>query len=330
MWALLKKGVLSAAMVALSWIWRMPLRWFFRPRLVFMVYPGSRRYIRKFLFDWVYEHVPMPNIIPIGLIVRPGMIGVYASTRELLLEVDGHRLREVTEQIPAAFPFARSVSLAGSWPSLCRKAGFSAATPPLVDAALGTAYAMDRVCEAMVKRRGKEPSEACLCVLGGGGFVGNVLLPRIRDGYRRIVVVDPCYAAEEVDGSIHRSNDGRRIGEADAVLVLTPRGDDVAEHVEHAAAGQVWGDDTFPDMTASTQQRLRDAGVELFKTAMVDPSLSFIPPLPTFGRRRVPGCLISALVNERRPGVVELDEFYAVADELGLEARLFPHGADSR
>jgi hypothetical protein len=81
-------------------------------------------------------------------------------------------------------------------------------------------------------------------------------------------------------------------------------------------------------MTPAAQRRLVDAGVRLFKTSMVDSSLRFIPPLPTFGRSNVPGCLISAMVNEKKPRVTDLDEFYAIADQMGLEAKLFPHRQD--
>ena len=66
----------------------------------------------------------------------------------------------------------------------------------ILDATLGTVYAMQRVCEAMVRRRGLAPAEARLAVLGGGGFVGRELLPRLEGRYRTLIAVDPCYTVD--------------------------------------------------------------------------------------------------------------------------------------
>ena len=312
-----------------SCLWQLLLKHCWRPKLVFMVYPGSKKYITRYIFRFLYDHLPIPDISPLGLIIRPDMVGVYATTKYPLAEVSKQQLATTTHGITKAFPYARSVSLSGSWPSLLRKAGLSNSSPPLTDATLGTVYAMERICEKMVQLRNKSTDTAKLCILGGGGFVGKGLLPVIRNRYGAVMVIDPCYQETTLDGNVTCTRDPKWIGAADAVLVLTPRGDDAMQYSTYAVVGQVWGDDTFPDMSPATQKSIKDQGALLFKTAMIDKTLRFIPQLPTFGLNHVPGCLISAMVNEIKPGIQEITRFYEIADTLGLEPALFPHGKHS-
>jgi hypothetical protein len=141
-----------------------------------------------------------------------------------------------------------------------------------------------------------------------------------------VVAIDPCYRETTSDGNVTYTTDPKWISAADAVLVLTPKGDDAMQYTTYAQVDQIWGDDTFPDMSSATQRSIREKGALLFKTAMIDKTLRFIPRLPTFGINHVPGCLISALVNEKNPGTHDITHFYEIADALGLEPKLFPHG----
>jgi len=293
-----------------------------------MVYPGNRRYRDKLVSERLLPWLGLPDLVPIGLLKSGGRWGLYATAQDLLNEVDDERLAEVTAAIGTTFPSARSVSLAARWPSLLEKAGIPHDRAPLVNATLGTVYAMDRVCAEMVRRCDKPPEQATLAILGGGGFVGRRLLPRLVGRYGRVVAVDTAYAQpEEADGAL-RTGDPSVLGDADAVLVLTPRGDDAAPYARFARTGQVWGDDTFPDMQPATQREFLRRGARLYKTSLVDETLRFVPPLPTFGSNHVPGCLVAAIVNERRPGLTDVDEFYREADQAGLRARLFEHRDD--
>ncbi len=107
------------------------------------------------------------------IIIRPDMVGVYATTKYPLADVSTKQLAATTTGTTQRFPYAPSVSLSGSWPSYLSKAGLSNSTPPLIDATLGTVYAMDRICTEMIRLRNKITGKSRLCILGGGGFVGN-------------------------------------------------------------------------------------------------------------------------------------------------------------
>ena len=324
----IKLSLSSTIVIIASWSWRLIFRWCWRPKLVFMFYPGSDKYITNYMFKWVYEHFPIPDITPLGLILKPGMIGVYATTKDVLQNVEDSRLNEVTSKITTFFPSARSVSLAGSWPSMLQKAGIPNNRPPLVDASFGTIYTMDKICAKMVSKKRKETKDAILCVLGGGGFIGKGLLPKIKNHYKQIFAIDPIYAQDETEENTTFSNNPAHISKADAVLVLTPTGDDAAPYTQFAKNGQIWGDDTFPDMSTQTRAKFKNAGVKLYKPAMVDESFRFVPPLPTFGINRIPGCLISGMVNEVKQGVIDIDSFYKIADTLQIKAKLFLHRKD--
>lgn len=325
----IKLSFSSVIVISASWSWRFLFRWCWRPRLVFMFYPGSEKYIQRYMFKWVYKYIPIPYIAPLGLMLKPGMIGVYATAKNALQDVDASRLEEITSKIPTYFPFARSVSLAGSWPSMLQKAKIPNSRPPLVDASFGTIYTMDKICEKMVSKRDKKVKDAILCIIGGGEFIGKGLLPIIKNNYKQIFTIDPIYEEDATDENTTFSCDPTHITKADAVLVLTPTGDDSAPYTQYAKKGQIWGDDTFPDMSLTTRLAFKNAGVELFKPAMVDDSFRFVPPLPTFGVNKIPGCLISGMVNEVKSGVTDIDSFYKVADTLQVEAKLFLHQKDS-
>lgn len=318
----------STVSLCVSWLWQLLIKRCWRPKLIFMVYPGSKKYITRYIFQFLYDHFPIPDINPLGIIIRPDMIGVYATTKYPLADASKKQLAAMTGGITKAFPYARSVSLSGSWPSFLSKAGLPNATPPLTDATLGTVYAMDKICAEMIRLRNETTGNARLCILGGGGFVGKTLLPVIRNRYGALMAIDPCYRETIYDDNVICTSDPKWIRTADAVLVLTPRGDDAAPYSKYAQVDQIWGDDTFPDMSPATQQSIRDKGAMLFKTAMIDKTLRFIPPLPTFGINHVPGCLISAMANEKK-GTQGMARFNKIADTLGLEPMLFPHKRNS-
>lgn len=322
---LIARALSGLTLFVLAWTWLAAGRWLWRPSLVFMVYPGSRRYQDRFILRSWLRWMPFPDIVPIGLVRVSGRWGVYASATHILTEEPPQVVGRITRSIMRTFPYARSVSLAGGWPSTLAKAGLPTHGGPIVNGTRGTVYAMERVCDAMVRRCGVPASEAHLCVLGGGGFVGRKLLPRLAKRYARVTAIDPCYEREERDGHVCRTPSPELLASADAVLVLTPRGDDALAYARHAAPGQIWGDDTFPDMSLATQAAFCRRGVRLFKTSLADTTLRFLPKLPTFGRSKVPGCLVAALVNEVEPDVESTNRFYRLADRSGVEARLFEH-----
>ena len=324
----LRRTVTSLALWTVGWGWFLVGRWVWRPTLVFGVYPASRRYLDAFAFRSWARWLPLPDLIPIGIIGVNGRWGVCASSTRVLTEEAPESLERITGAFGQIFPAARSVSLAGRWPSALAMAGLPTVTGPVVNGTLGTVYAMDRVCSAMVRETGLSAEQAHLCILGGGGFVGRELLSRLAGRYRRLTAIDPCYEdtdPEDSQGDVQRTASPWPLETADAVLVLTPRGDDARAYAKHASAGQVWGDDCFPDMSPETQDAFLARGALLFKTSLVLDTLRFLPELHTFGRSNVPGCLVAALVNELEPGVCQLDRFNTLADCTGLRAQLFRH-----
>jgi len=307
-------------------------RWVWRPTLVFGVYPGSRRYIDTLVIARWLEWLPFPDLCPIGLIRTEQGVGVLVATTRILTDAEPEVLFRTTRAFRQVFPWARSVSLSGRWQSVLVKQGHPMRAEPLVNGTLGTVYAMQQACEAMVRQAGLAPEDAHLCVLGGGGLVGRELIPRLAGRYRRLTAIDPCYAnnpSDDADVGVIRTAYAGPLRTADAVLVLTPTGDDALPYADFAVAGQVWGDDCFPEMSARTQQAFRRRGVRLYKTSLSLDTLRFLPELPTFGRSNVPGCLVSSLVNEVDPGLSSWERFVSVADRLGLRPMLFPHQPDA-
>merc|ERR1712032_1718574 len=89
---------------------------------------------------------------------------------------------------------------------------------------------------------------------------------------------------------------------ADIVLVFTPRGDDVVDVIPEASrTGQLWTDDTHPQMGTAARNALSSRGVEITKLVCTDRSLSMTPALPGFHRGWLPGCLVTAIMVALQP-----------------------------
>ena len=106
----------------------------------------------------------------------------------------------------------------------------------------------------------------CLAMIGGGPTIRKAIEGAYKDlGFSELVVVD-SQKATDIRG------DAQRIANANIVIVLTKSGDDVKQYANYGAVqpGQIWLDDTFPEMTNSTRVRLQMSGATVYKLSAVD------------------------------------------------------------
>uniref|UniRef100_A0A0G4I8F5 Semialdehyde dehydrogenase NAD-binding domain-containing protein n=1 Tax=Chromera velia CCMP2878 TaxID=1169474 RepID=A0A0G4I8F5_9ALVE len=153
----------------------------------------------------------------------------------------------------------------------------------------------------------------CVGVLGGRGFVGRQLVERLQKSGDWGAVTS--YDKQRPPGEewkeffdcpttrLIETSDASLVALCDVVLVFTAKGCDVSTQEARAAGrpGQVWVDDTHPEMPGALVRLLeKEKGVVVRKLTCVCDGMSFFPGLPHVGQNWIPGCLLSALVVAAR------------------------------
>eukprot|EP00775_Hariotina_reticulata_P011407 gene11407-11555_t len=136
-----------------------------------------------------------------------------------------------------------------------------------------------------------------------GLAVSNDLLltvsPAATSLFKQVIALDTRYKGTHTEQwGVLCTAEPKDLETADVVLVITRSGDDVAEYVEHAQPGQVWGDDTHPEISQAVLGRLSARGVSVHKAmARRSPPTLLLPRLAGWPVTGTPGCLLMALVS---------------------------------
>lgn len=303
-----------------------------RPDYVFVLYAETDRDKRLYFPRWV-ERLLRP-VFPSGLIHFGrywGMMVAGKATAETF-ESSPDRLRALLDNTRERFPHVQVIALAGRLPSIAAAQGVSL-DGPFLDGDRGTLCAMMGAAHEQAELLGKTPSEVSIAVPGGDGFIGRQLVVELAREFREVIALDP--RLEEDRGwrnnvlFTHRPED---VARAQAVLVLTARGEETADVVPYLAPGTVVADDTHPEIPESLRERMVAAGVTVLKASVGDRRCRIRPRIPIFRSDDIPGCLLEALVVVHRGKEVLASQaaFNAAAREIGFRARLAPHISSRR
>lgn len=317
---------MGLAFSALNLAWRV-LRHLVTPNYVFVVYPGTEADKRLYCPAWA-ERL-LPPLSPSGVIRFRGRWGLMVSglvTAELL-ERRPAAIQALLDDARSEFPRVKVIALAGRLPSIATRAGVDL-DQPFTRGDRGTLSAMLSAARELARLSGRPPAELTIAVPGGAGFIGMQLVLQLAAEFRRVVAIDPRFEGER------RSHDNilfterpEAVASADAVLVLTRRGDDVASIAPFVAPGTLVADDTHPEIPADVRRTMEMRGAEVLKASMYDARFKIVPRIPMFRRDDIPGCLLEALVVlDNGHGVVRSQVgFDRAAARIGFSTRLAPH-----
>jgi hypothetical protein len=303
------------------------LRRVLKPDYVFVVYPGSEREKRVYFPEWA-ERLLRP-LFPAGL-MRFGdywglVVGGLATAESI--EADPDRLHSLLEEAREEFPDVQVIALAGRLPSIAARNGVTLEAPFTVGDR-GTLCTMLGAAEEQARLLGKPAVEVTIAVPGGAGFIGRQLAEHLSPRFSRVIALDPRYRSERRwEGNVLYTDRPGDIAEAEAVLVMTGRGDDAAGLVPFVSAGAVVADDTHPQMPARVRTALAEAGATVLRASVSNTAFRMTPPLPLMRPGHTPGCLLEALVVVHGgPDVLSSqDAFDGAAADLGFRASLSPH-----
>ncbi len=320
------------ALVALEFLWKWVIRFFYKPDFIFLVY-GQERHKRACWSKRTENRIGLLGLI--GFVSycrnRKKLRGlILASTISMEeFNADPSLAVTVTAEVRSRFPQVKAIALAGQLPGWLVRSSGNSPQHPLIGGMRGTCFVIRQAVREIVLWRDYS-KQLCVAVAGGAGHTGSEVVRVLAEDYGRVIAFDSRFGSkivEEEAGNVVYTAFHSRLGEANAVVLLTAKGDDIKEAAHHIKSGTVVADDTHPMMSKQTRKLLADQGALVVKITVADGSVNMWPRLPDFKRDDVPGCLLEALVVTLRGSqVLESQEvFNAAAEELGFKARLEAH-----
>lgn len=304
------------------------IRLVFRPDFVFLVY-GTRQDKNMYWPAWI-EKLFRP-VFPVGIIRRGDRWGVIAATlytvKDLAPEKNRHILQKLLDDTRAEFKHTGFVALAGQLPGVCDRQGIVLESP-FVTGVLGTVYGMAEASRRLAERTSVPYEHVTFAVIGAAGTIGQHLIRELRRDFGTVIAFDKKYGRERrQEDNVLFTNDGVDLLRAQAFLVLTPKGDDVAPLLEYMQKGSWVADDTHPCMSPELLSAFAEKGVNVLKATTCDKQLTMYPRLPNFRPDDTPGCLLEAVVCmlTGRQALDSHERFARSAKRLGFEALLKPH-----
>lgn len=302
------------------------IRRLLRPQYLWVAYPGTER-DKRLYFPECVERLVRP-LYSTGLMRFGRYWGLMVAGKATAESLDDspERLRQLLDDARGAYPGVQVIALAGRLPSLAVKAGIPLETP-FTPGDKGTLCTMVMTAREQASLLSKAPGETVIAVVGGAGFVGRRLVEELRREFRRVVCLDPRFTERRGTANVLYTAEPEDIASAEAVLVLTSRGDQAESVIPCLTPGTVVADDTHPEIPSSVRRGMESAGALVFKATMGDSRFRIMPRVPFFRSDDIPGCVLEALVvlEYGREVLVSQAAFNDAASALGFGARLAPH-----
>ena len=321
-WQLARMG---AAFTAIN-VARGFIRRLLRPQYLWVVYPGTEQDKRHYFPERV-ERLLRP-LYSTGLMRFGRFWGLMVAGKATAESLDDspERLRELLDSARRDYPRVQVIALAGRLPSLAFKAGVPL-EPPFTPGDKGTLCTMVMTARQQARLLDKPSREVSVAVVGGAGFIGRRLVNELKREFRLVISLDPRFAERREEANVLFSGEPQDIAAAQAVLVLTSRGEQAASVIPFLSPGTVVADDTHPEMPRSVRNRMQQAGALVLKATMGDARFRIVPRVPFFRSDDIPGCVLEALVilEHGRGVLVSQKAFNDAATALGFGVRLAPH-----
>ena len=331
----MRKSIRSIGMAIVSLVFRWPLwgvlflsRPLLRWRSLFVVYPGQVSDVKAYAPDsliwlrdtWLYRGKPQFAGIQFRKNAKDAEghwgIVVYISSTADELHRDKHLVLNIMRRLHhlSRLLGIKAIACAGQIPSIIHKHNIQIEAP-FVDGRLGSAFSVITTITKIYSENNFEKDQKLLVIVGIG-FLGKMVLENIASsGFR----------ARGID--IHTIDDGIQIGEdavktlsqSDVVVVLTPRGEDFIPYLKHLKPGAIIIDDTHPRLRHKIENN------PVYKVALEWPGFKFLPELPGYKKKWIPGCMVEAIVKSHSNHPYSTyEDFHNRASRTGFEVLINP------
>lgn len=291
------------------WLLLLILRPFRLFQYLFLVYPGNDYDLGGYCPKWLantrlfWGRPTFGGIITSGRTGARGLILVIPNTAKQMLHDKATTSQVVTRlDRMAAMLGIGSIATAGQLPSIIRKHGI-AVSDRFVDGKLGTIYTIEQTLKAAIQQKGTVENPVIAII--GTGFIGNTLYENLKQQGKNVL-------------GFNLNSKVEQIKDADIIIVLTPRGKDFVPYIPHIKDGAIVIDDTHPRIFAPINN------ASLFKVAMSLEGVKFVPKLPGYHNKWVPGCAIEAILQAHfgKSQLTDPAHTAAAAEKLGLKPLL--------
>ncbi len=251
-----------------------------------------------------YDNPKYQLLLPMSLMHIRGSWGVVFATFETqeAFSANPSLAVQALQQARQLCPKAHVIAGAGQFGSWMHQVDGFVPQRPFTTGQLGTLFTMYESTQQLAKLASLHPSKGTLAVLGGAGHIGSTLTHMLAKEFKEVLAIDPRFehqaGQDSTPGQPRESSAPCLVQQADLVLVLTPRGDDILPYVPYLKEGAVVGFDTHPGPSLSTLQRLIPTTTSIYQIRMVNEltPLRTIPKLQGYEPQDVVGCLLTALV----------------------------------
>ncbi len=303
------------------------LRCCWRPGYVFLVYPGTEADVTHVMprwlagSPWVKSNPALIGLITGGHKVRRGLVfAISNNTRQLVRRDSKNDLRQIKDRLEriAEVVGAEAIAMAGQLPSIMARR--STLPGRCVEGVYGTVYSIDATLETLMPGdRGTVRG-----VIVGMGRIGQAMCELLSGELERLDGIDQrsqCGALTPADPRYRQV-----LENADAVVALTPRGEDAVPHLEHLNPRALIIDDTHPRLLSRDLSAVQIA--RTFKVALSS-GARFLPRLSRYESNWLPGCALEAqVVASADHPIGSYEEFRQAARDLGVHALTIPLSND--
>jgi hypothetical protein len=287
---------------------------------IFFVYPGTESDMNGVVPKWFAKNPRFRTQICLGGILTKSKTGfsgrgivvgapntvrnMVASKEECIL------LKERLEKFANCFSI-NAIAIAGRGPSILLHHNIIL-DEPFVHGRRGMVFCTIATLEAILKKHQMSLQNTNIVIFGAGD-VGNNIANFLIARHCKIKIVSAqsvfdknkiCMANFDIDA----------LRGADIVIVISAKGSDIYPHMKKLKDGAIIIDDTHPRMT-----RLFKRGY-VYRAALTMEGSWFIPRLPVYGSKSIPGCVVEAMVYAIYGQILDQEEFNRVAFKIGLRA----------
>lgn len=280
-------------------------------------------------------------LLPMSLMHIRGSWGVVFATFETqeTFNANPSYAVQALQQARRLCPKAQVIAGAGQFGSWMHQADGFTPQRPFTTGKLGTLYTMYESAQQLARLASMDPSQSTLAVLGGAGHIGSKLTHMLAKEFKTVLAIDPRFEHRESKkltlGLPTESSNPCLVKQADLVLVLTPKGDDILPYLPYLKERTVIGFDTHPGPSLSTLQSLLSTTASVYQIRMTNEltPLRTIPRLQGYEPHDVVGCLLTALVYLMKEelsfveynsdcALLQREQFFSSARALGFAPKL--------
>lgn len=287
---------------------------------VFFVYPGTESDMNGVVPKWFAKNPRFRTQICFGGILtkantglsgRGIIVGAPNTVRNMVAsEEECILLKQRLQEFADCFS-VNAIAIAGRGPSIFLHHNI-ALDGSFVQGRKGMVFCTIMTLEAVAKKHQVSLQDVNIVIFGAGD-VGKSIADFLTVQECKTIIVTAQSVFDK--GDIHVENsDIETLREADIIIVISAKGSDIYPHMKNLKDGAIIVDDTHPRMLRPFKRGF------VYRAALTMNGSWFIPRLPVYGSKSIPGCVVEAMVHATHGEILNQKEFNIVAREIGLRA----------